>query len=286
MHYILFRVFNWKEYIFLLFCFHVSVLFSEPVNFKDPSQNRNITFFLSTPKSGTNLMTGSLSAITRKPISWFYWGSRILDPSCEHRNHISYNRLGLPLITDIPLLYRTHYQYNELMQVPSEFNTLIFATRNPKELFYRQFLLQNPNSDENPEKETIHQFLSKYLIAFEVFESWYPANKMIVFYEDFLGNEIEILLHMLQLMDEAPLFIEDFISKQDIYFSLLLESYVHQHTHNSGGSSSKNGPTPIHYTKNASPKTLKYMDEYLQVNAPNIWEKYLHRFQTVELGND
>ena len=267
------------RHLFFLFCIHFSIFASEIVNFSDASQNKNVTFFLSTPKSGTNLITGCLSAITRKPISWFYWGNSILDPSSEYRNHLSYNRLGLPLISDIPLLYRTHYQFVELMDVPSQHNKLVFATRNPKELLYRKFFLQ-ASSSENPDPQFIEEFLNKYLKAFDVYDSWFPENRMIVFYEDFIDHEDDILLQLLYFMEEPPVFLDDFLKNKLEYMFRLLESYTNQHTHNSGGASSREGPKPIYYTRNASPETLMYIDKYLQTAAPQTWENYLKQFQT------
>ena len=106
--------------IITLFSFFLysSIYCSEIPNFKKIWKSENVIFLLSTPKSGTNLVSASLSAITRKPIWWVKWGTNFFDPYSEYKNHISYNRLNLPLVCDIPLLYRTHYEFAELMQVP------------------------------------------------------------------------------------------------------------------------------------------------------------------------
>lgn len=267
------------RYACFMLCFHFSAsAVSDIVNFSEPAKNRNVTFFLSSPKSGTNVITGSLSAITRKPISWFYWGDGILDPDSNNRNHISYNRLGLPLITDIPLLYRTHYQYDELCEVPSRDNKLIFLTRNPKELIYRKFFLEYP-SLKDPDPYFIEEFLVKYLKAFEIYDSWCSETRFLLFYEDFIARDEETLLRLLEFMDEAPTFLDDYLENKEEYLRCLLESYSSQHIHNDGGISSRDRPKPIHYTRDASPDTLKYIDEYLQLTVPRFWEKYLNRFQ-------
>lgn len=268
--------------LFFLLCLPFAIIASEFVDFNESRNNKNITFLLSTPKSGTNLITGCLSAITRRPISWFYWGDSIGNPSSNYRQHISYNRLGLPLISDIPLLYRSHYEFAKLMQVPFELNKLIFATRNPKELIYRSFFLQASQSDEEPNDQFIEEFLNWYLQAFEVYEAWCPSTRRIVFYEDFIINDESILLELLRFMDEEPLFFEDFLNNKQEYLSRLLLSYADQHKHNLGGSSSKEGPKPIYYTKNASPERLRFIEGFFLKNAPEIWEKYLKRFETVE----
>jgi len=267
------------RYIFMFLTLtYASIASSNVVNYIQPSKNENIVFFLSTPKSGTNVITGSLSAITRKPISWFYWGNSIMDPASKNREHISYNRLGLTLDTDIPLLYRTHYQFNELSLVNSEKNKLIFVTRNPKELLYRKFLLEKKAS-EIPDKKFIEEFLLKYLKAFEIFEHWNEHTRMLVFYEDFIVNDDACLVQMLNFMNEPLKYYEDYLTHKQEYLDRLLQSYSKQHQHNNGGASSKGGPKPIYYTRNASRETLLEIDEFIKTNAPAIWVKYLKRFE-------
>jgi hypothetical protein len=135
---------------------HFSIAADSCANYIDCKKNKNITFFLSTPKSGTNVISGCLCALTRKPISWFYWGNSPI------QEHPSYNRLGLPLITETPLLYRTHYEFAQLKLVPSKINQLIFITRNPKELLYRKFFLEYSTSSY-PTVSYIQNFLKEYL---------------------------------------------------------------------------------------------------------------------------
>jgi hypothetical protein len=81
-------------------------------------------------------------------------------------------------------------------------------------------------------------------------------------------------------MKEEPAFLDDFLENRDEYLSQLLNSYTAQHTHNLGGSSSKEGPKAIYYTKNIDEGQLKLIDQYLKKESPEIWEKYLKRFET------
>jgi hypothetical protein len=269
-------------YLFIILFFPFLSLFAGGVaSYSHPEKNENVVFFLTTPKSGANLITGCLCALTRKPISWFSWADTILDPSSPHRNHISYNRLGIPLESDTPLVYRTHYQLKELMRVPSEINKLIFVTRNPKELLYRQYSLKAIHA-ENPSRKFIKIFLDGYLQAFEVYDAWCKDTRMLVFYEEFIAYDEEILLQILTFIEENPMYLEDFLNNKNEYLEKLLTSYSKQHTHNLGGQSSKSGPQPIYYTKNASLETLKEIDAYIKNRAPLIWEKYLKQFAVKE----
>lgn len=260
--------------LFFLLCLNASDI----PDFNHLENTKNAVFLLSTPKSGTNVISGSLSVITRKPISWLYWKRTILDPTSKWREHPSYNRLNLDLVTDIPLLYRTHYEFDELLQIDSERNKLIFVTRNPKELLYRRFLLENEPTAQ-PTAEFIEEFLKEYLNAWYVFHAWHPKNRVLVYYEDFIVNDEAILVNLLNFIDEPPLYLDDFLTHKQDYMHRLLDSYKKQHTHNSGGSSSINGPKPIHYSKNADSSVLQFIDHYLKTTAPHIWELYLKRFQ-------
>jgi hypothetical protein len=262
-----------RRFLVFLIGLHFSISAASYVNYIDCKKNKNITFFLSTPKSGTNVISGCLCALTRKPISWFYWGNSPL------KEHISYNRLGLPLITETPLLYRTHYEFTQLMRVPSNINRLIFITRNPKELLYRRFFLEDSTSSY-PTVNYIKKFLDEYLEAFEVYNSWCPDTRKLVFYEDFIVNQNETLLQLLEFMKEEPTYLEDFLENRDEYISQLLNSYTTQHTHNLGGSSSKDVPKAIYYTKNIDKDQLKLIDEFIKKESPDFWEKYLNRFET------
>ncbi len=225
------------------------------------------------------MVTGCLTAITRKPIAWIPSENAPLDSNSQYRNHHSYNRLGLPLISKTPLLYRTHYAFKQLMKIPSEKNSLIFLTRNPKELLYRKFFLEFP-SEKNPDVEFIENFSDLYLQSFFLYNSWNEKNRKLLFYEDFIQNKEEILLKLLQFMKEPPLYWSDFLTNQQGYLEKLHTSYTNQHIHNLGGISSRKGPQRIFYTKDADLETLCYIDQYLQRVAPLIWEMHLKQFAT------
>ena len=255
---------------------------SEVPNFSHLEQCRGAVFFLSTTRSGSNLISGSLSAITRKPISWISWGHQIFSPNAgDLRRDPSYNRLGLPLVSNKPLFYRSHFDFDELMQIPSDQNQLIFVTRNPKELLLRAFFL-NHSTDEIPDKDFIDEFLGDYLRAFEVYDSWDSAHRRLVFYEDFIQQGDEILLEIVNFMGEKPLYFNDFILNKDEYTLKLLESYKGQHERKKGGLSSMGGPKPLFYSQKATFETLRYLDECIENAAPLIWEKYLRRFSCSE----
>lgn len=267
--------------VILILLFPCVCFASAVPTFHDMTQCENAVFLLTTPKSGSNLVSGSLLGITRKPISWIIWGYGVLDPHSHRKSHPSYNRLGVPLVSDLPLLYRTHYEYATLKQVPKEKNKLIFVTRNPKELLFREFF-QKANLTDTPTQQFIDQFLAKYLPAWEIFDSWGQETRFVVFYEDFIYHDEAILLQLLEFMNEEPVFLDDFLEHKQEYLQRLLDSYRTQHVHNSGGASSRGGPKPIYYTRDVPLDVLGAIDQRIEELAPRIWQNYLKRFQTLK----
>ncbi|MCC6127971.1 MAG: sulfotransferase domain-containing protein [Chlamydiae bacterium] len=234
---------------------------------------------MTTPRSGSNLFYACLYAITGRPISWLEWGESVFYPDSEKTKHPSYNRLGLPLVDQRPLLYRTHFSLNELRQVSSLCNRLIFLMRNPKELLFRAHRLAHPNQKE-PDTLFIQKFLDECLAPFKVYESWNPVNRMLIYYEDLIIDENKVFLEALDFMRVDPTFFEEFIRNKEEYMKCLLESYSKQHVRKRGGESSVGGVKEIFYSQDVNPEILKGIDRYLMQREPNLWNLYLKRFES------
>ncbi len=231
------------------------------------SKTENTVILLSSPQSGTNLVSCTLNAITRKPIGDFRSGM-------IYENVM--NRLQLDSICSTPFIYRTHYA-DDLKRVSSKLNKLIFVSRNLKELLFRDYLIF---SLEDLQSDEVQSFINTYLQRFKVYESWNPHNRYLVFYEDFINQENdEITLALLDFVDEEPTFFYDYIEHKEEYLNKILDSYKNQHKAKFGASS-KNGAKALYYTKHRNSKILRSVDQILQKKEPLIWEKYLKRFQT------
>lgn len=267
--------------ILLSLCVQFFAFSSEIPNFNDLSQCNGVVLLLTTPRSGSNLISSGLSAMTRRPISWLKWGDSVFGPFSARKEHPSYNRLKLPLVSDIPLLYRTHYELDELQRIPATCNQLIFLTRNPKELIFRAYRLAHPGG-ESPDFAFIDSFLRKYLAPFKVYDAWDSNNKILIYYEDLIANENKILLDVLRFMGVSPTYLEDFISNKEEYKKRALDSYQKQHQGNNGGVSSVGCPKPIFYSQHARPEILSLIDEYIIKTEPNLWELYLKRFASYQ----
>ncbi len=255
------RILKFYNYVFLLF-FMCTTSFIYCADNKP----KNLVILLSSFRSGTNLLTCTLNAITRKPIGAF--------PS-QMIHERGMNRLKLDSICPTPVIYRTHYA-NTLKGVSSDLNKLIFLTRNLKELLFRNYLI---TSLQDLQSKVVKSFINTYLQRFKMYESWNPDNRYFVFYEDLITQENEELtLGILDFMDEEPTFFYDYIEHKEEYLNTLLDSYIN--SRNMNGASSKNGPKTLYYSKNKDPRLLKYIDQMLQKKEPLIWEKYLKRFET------
>lgn len=252
----------------ILLLFSISPLrCEESREFDKLSEAENLVIFLSSPRSGSNLITCSLQAIVRKPIGNF-------NTQGIHKN--GSKRLELDWVSHVPFLYRVH-SAEKIRELPSDVNKLIFVTRNPKELFFRQHSI---SSLKDLKTEKINHKLNQYLSRFKFYESWDPYNRCMVFYEDFINQENEeILLELLDFMGEEPKFFDDYVKNKEKYLNVILSSYRDQHG-NKAGKSSLHGSQAIYYTKNKDPELLKHIDRVLQEKAPVIWEKYLKRFET------
>lgn len=266
-----------KLFALLLLCAHLTGFACAVPDFAHLERCQDVVCFLSTTQSGSNWVACSLSIMTRKPISWLSWGAQVFNPTSPFRKHPSYNRLQLPLLTDEPLLYRTHTEFAKLRQIPSTHNQLIFVSRNPKELLFRAFFLSSSTAP-HPTPRFIKSFFRNYLAAFAVYDSWNEENRRLVFYEDFIENQNEILIDLLEFMGEEAPYLDDYFEHQEEYQSRLLKSYSQQH--HRGGRSAAHGPQPIYYTRKVSRRLLRSIDRYLEHTAPVLWDKYLKRFKT------
>jgi len=267
------KILNCMRLVLFLLC-SLAANASQVPDFHNLDNTKNAVILMSSRHSGSNLVCGCLSAITRKPISWLEWGYKVFAADSKFKLQPSYNRLHLLLICEEPLLYRLHDDYEKIGRIPSSSNRLIFVTRNPKELLFREW-------KDRSDFVFAEQFLNDYLKMFEIYDKWEAQNRYLVFYEDLIRHQNEILLELLTFMEEKPLFYEDYQMYREHYLNSLLDSYKAQHEDNFGGASVQNGPQEIYYSKSVPIQPLLEIDTYLESKNPLIWEKYLNRFRSV-----
>ncbi len=257
--------------VFAALAFSSSIIYCKGESSEiNPDRAQDLIIFLSSPRSGSELVSCSLNIATRKLIGMFPSG-RI------HR--LAMSHLRLPPAASIPLFYRTH-KADLVRKVPSDSNKLIFLTRNPKELFFRR--QRSISSVEEFRKKYTQEIMADYFERFKVYDSWNPNNRYLLFYEDFINQEEEeILLELLDFMGEEPTFFYDYVENKERYLDTVLSGYKRQHRKGGSGASSKDGPKSIYYTKDKDPRLLKCLDQIFREQEPVIWEKYLKRFETL-----
>lgn len=221
--------------------------------------------FLSMQRSGTNLTSCSLLAVTRQPIGLF--------PNRIHE--IGTNRLELPLVSDTPLFYRTHEPVT-LENAPSDFKQLILLARNYKELLFRSV---NINKFNGINRHAVQSFLDNYLSFFRAFDKWPEEERLVLFYEDLVDDLNGSLLSLLDFLNIAPLFWDDYLENQEHYLQKIYTTYVNQHGR-LHGNSSKHGLRKEFYSANKDYKLRKAIDQIMKQKDPYIWETYLKRFET------
>ena len=202
-----------------LFFFSFFCLYCDTPDFDNLKSSKNSIIFLSTPRSGTNLISASLQTIIKKPIASLEWEKNFY----KFKTHPMYNRLKIPLISEEPFIFRTHGEYKKLTQIPSEFNKLIFVTRNPKELLFRKISNQNIKSSQFwVEAEKV---LNYQMELFNTYESWNEENRMLIFYEDFINQSVELIPKILSFIGENDICYQDYVENKDRYQSMILKSY-------------------------------------------------------------
>ncbi len=240
-------------------------------NSKELSQKEDKTILLSTPRSGSSLIARSFVFITKRPLGGLQ-NEVLLATSTQ---------LNIELISNTPFLYTTH-SYAEARAAPPTFNKLILVERNLKELLFRNFTI---TQKEDLLKPDLQEFINMYLKNFETFDNWPSQNRLLVLYEDTIGNLNKTLSDLLNFTNPTPpFFFEEYTANQKKYTDAIYNNYVkNQYTGNSQkyhGISAKEGPQAIFYSKDQDPNLLQSIDTILEKKNPKIWNKYLKRFAT------
>jgi hypothetical protein len=222
----------------------------------------------SSPRSGTNLLCGSLCAIFGRPIDDFEGGRIGKNAS---------NRLNYDKIEDSPFGYRCHD--SALVATRREFaDKLVMLTRSPLELFLRNY---DVKKDWQSIKKDVAFFSKEYFSRFQEFENWNEEDRLLVFYEDLVSDFELTILKVIQFSGLDPVNLEDFLKKRDEKLNLIRKSYVAQHG-NQHGNSSKSGPDIAYYSDQHKTQLVKRVISAIKEQNLELWERYLKRFELVD----
>lgn len=223
---------------------------------------KNILF--SHTRSGTNLVMGSIYCLTRKPLAWLrdFREYRMIDDA-----------LKLDLISKDPVLYFSH-KCSELINRMKDQDTMVYLLRNPHELLIREIPDLCAETVQLP-KSKIE--LTRFITLLQTYEL-NKYKKKIIYYEDLISDTESIILDIMKFINETPVFLDDYRVNKEMYFQKIRDIYKVRHQQ--GGLSFKDGkPQAIHYSKNADPDLLIAIDKELKNMAPELYRKYLTRYE-------
>jgi hypothetical protein len=230
----------------------------------------NKAVFLTSERSGTNLVSLLLTAITRKPTGVF---PNITFP-------LGTNLFDVEPVSDVPFLYRIHEPGGISVGTNGtwgNYNRFILLSRNPKELLCRTFSITQ-KSDLH--RRDVESFIKYYLSRFRKLESWAADKRLCVFYEDVISELDDTLLNILEFLGEEPRFMDDYIEHKAEYIDAVFNNYRDRYHTVKGGVSSLEGAKVTFYTQDKDVELLEYMDQVIEAHDPLIWKKYLKRFKT------
>lgn len=225
----------------------------------------NQHFFMTFPRSGTNLTNCYIQALTGKPIAFF-----------THKGtNTALNRLNMVLDYSKTTLYREHHGHL-LAPWNKNGNKLLFVLRNYKESIHRKTNLKNAKdfrdvfTDDGP-------VLWQYINNIRIFHHWDVNNRLLIYYEDLISDPMNEVKKILKFFDEPiPIYLtNEFL--HDVAMKAL-NSYHEQHI-DSGGSHSK-GQDLEYHTKQLPVKCIKAIDHFMETHFPVLWQNYLKRYKT------
>lgn len=252
----------------------------ELISFNHLDRVENEIFFITPFRSGTNLALCSLQLLTSKPIRWFNY-SRLKKTGGEGTN-----RLNLKIDNSKKPLYRNHF-VTHLDEVDALKNKLIMVIRNPKEVILRycednliDFKKYLSNTAMHFKYISSDKSFNYYLRLLRFYEQW-EGEKYLVYYEDLLLHPQVVLKELLEFMQEGDERLEDYLENMDEYRARMLDSYSKQHKDTGGGVSK--GKDILYHSKKVPVEYLQKADRILQAKAPDLWEKYLFRYETTDV---
>lgn len=262
-----------KIFLFLILSPVVLLSSVSPLDFNNPKGVVNKEFFLSFPKSGTNLTLGLIQALTRKP---YLAMQGTWSPSQENLN-----RVNLDINTEKSPIFRTHGKHIEelvfLDRLDQDKNKLIMILRNPKECIVRYCKY----SEEKFLSSTLNNKggFSLFISNLQAFDSWKNnETKLLIFYEDLIKNPRAFATTILEFLGESQHLLEDVILDYQRLSSEILASYQLQWKHEKKLFSG--GEQEIFHSKGFSKTNMKKIDSHLMKQYPTLWKKYLYRYQT------
>lgn len=250
--------------LFSFFFLSITSLCADDVPPFNPNGS-NQFLLLTYPRSGTNLTSCYVQALTGRPIRWIdQKGPTITD-----------NRLGLEIDFSKPVLFRDHGEY-PILTLHKNSNKLLFLLRNYREAIRRQQIANKSTQEFYSLFSQNELIVRRYFNNLKTYDAWDRKNSLIIYYEDLLTDPVTEMRKVLDFFGEEipPTLTVEFL--HDIS-QRTLESYHEQHI-DDGGSQSRGADLEFH-TKQMPKETVAKVDEFVRKTYPRLWNRYLKRYE-------
>lgn len=185
------------------------------------------------------------------------------------------NRLKVEVDESLPIVYRCHHFNPSEHELDQSRFRLMVTLRNFKECIVKD-CRYNAEQFLNAVRQDDFR-VKRYFDMLYFFDSGWqdPATKHLILYEEIISNPRkcveELLLFLGEGLENVPAFFEHY----DEWNSEMLASYHKQHAYLGAPSNNQ----PIFHSKDFPKEVLLEVDEIVRERHPDLWEKYLYRYE-------
>lgn len=223
---------------------------------------------LSYPRSGRTLTRNLIQILTRKPVR-------------RAGELVTKSKLGFDLDQKKVPLWPEH-DSKFLPKLDPNTSKLLIIIRNYKECIVRHEK-QETGSDFTASQLrncilNNHDQIRQYIGNLMYYDTWpNDETKLLIFYEDLIKQpEVEIP-KIMDLLGENDVDLDSFFANYEDWTAKILNVYKK----NQGTQYSSSGNKDIYHSKNFPVNILQEIDQSIENSYPELWEKYLKRYQTV-----
>lgn len=219
-----------------------------------PSYSRDIV--LTPPKSGTHWLLYSLAYLTKR------------DSFADQRYAYT-----IQIDKSKPPIYHAHIlsekDYSDTQ------DKLILLIRDFKESLFRFYRHQYSVLFQELKPDSLNNPKNFYFKTLKTFESWNPENRLLLFYEDLIGNPKETLKKALSFLNESDELLDEFLKNIETHKKISVDFYF---TKPEYGRPVTQGKDPTFHQRKAGVSTCRRLVDLIKSYYPEYTKKYLSRY--------
>ncbi|MDX8430968.1 MAG: sulfotransferase domain-containing protein [Candidatus Algichlamydia australiensis] len=242
-----------------------STLFSTPV------ENRERIGLLSYPRVGSRWFMYALIFGANR--SWR------VNHSSKNTDAVLWHNFEQEVDESKVVLDTSHHRLFFEKEYLRERDKLILILRN-----YRECLIRHSGVEKV--LQMIHELNTKsggkfsanwYLKNLQFFDDWPEERRLLIYYEDMIQNPKEVFERVATFIDEDPEVFASFLAhyKEHVAKSLAWRNAKEGHVR-----AQSMGRDLSYHSKRISRKKRQKFDEAVKNNYPDLWEKYLTRYES------